>query len=79
MKETCSGPLRPTMYTFLIVLVLSNSSASSVISVCFRIFTGVSNILATSRATLPRPTITAESWVLSLILSPRYDASGWPL
>ena len=61
VKDTCNGPLLPTIYTFFIVLWFSISNASSVISVLRSISTGVNNIRATSKATLPRPTITAVS------------------
>ena len=79
VKDTCNGPLLPTIYTFFILLWFSISNASSVISVLRSISTGVNNIRATSKATLPRPTMTAVSWEFKHIFSLRYDASGRPL
>ena len=69
VKATCSGPRRPTMYTLLMRLLTSSSSAASVISVFRRTSTGVSSILAGMKI--------CESFLTSVYSTDKYSLT-WP-
>ena len=77
VNEACNGPRRPTTWTRLISLFRRASKAASVISVSRSFSTLERRTRATSRATLPLPTMTAVSDVSSL--GARCEYSGKPL
>jgi hypothetical protein len=61
MKLTCTGPLRPTMCTFLTALLFKASRACCAMSVLARLWGGFSRMRAQSSATFPSPSMVTSS------------------